>query len=76
MNGTHRRDGIWIATGGDAAEPPSGLAAAAPAIARTMQLAWEEPQALDGGRDAPRRDYSDEEDAVVAERLRALGYLE
>ena len=74
MNGTHRRDGIWIDAGGDLGPPPAGLAAAAPAIARGMGLAWQ--TAGDGNAASARRDYSAEEDAIVAERLRALGYLE
>jgi hypothetical protein len=76
MNGTHRRDGIWIDARGDLPRPPTGLAAAAPAIARAMGVSWDPAGAGDGERAAVRRDYSAEEDAVVAERLRALGYLE
>ena len=49
--------------------------AAAPAIARMMGLPWQAASG-DGGDDMVRRDYSAEEEAVVAERLRALGYLE
>jgi len=75
MNGTHRRDGIWIDARGDLAASPAGLAAAAPAIAQWMGVRWDATRA-NGGGDAVRRDYSAKEDAVVAERLRALGYLE
>jgi len=74
MNGTHRRAGIWIDAHGDLPQPPGGLAEAAPAIARAMGAPW--APADDGDGAAARRDYSAEEDAVVAERLRALGYLE
>jgi hypothetical protein len=76
MNGTHRRDGIWIDAAGALGQPPPGLAAAAPAIARAMGLHWDPDVAGDGDEAPSRRDYSVEEDALVAERLRALGYLE
>jgi len=75
MNGTHRRDGIWIDAGADRREPPSNLAQAARAIADIMGLSWEDATGHGEDRSA-RRDYSEQEDAVVAERLRALGYLE
>ena len=75
MNGTHRREGIWIDAGGDRQAPPANLAQAPRAIADIMGLPWED--AVGRGEDrAARRDYSEQEDAVVAERLRALGYLE
>jgi predicted AlkP superfamily phosphohydrolase/phosphomutase len=74
MNGTHRRDGIWIDAGADLGPPPSGLAGAALAIAHGMGIAWQPGD--DGSRASARRDYSAKEDAVVAERLRALGYLD
>ena len=79
MNGTHRGDGIFIACGPGARElaPPTRLAAVAPWLARVMGLAWAadgaSPEAL------PSREalaYAEEEEAMVAERLRALGYLE
>lgn len=79
MNGTHRGDGIFIACGPGARElaPPARLAAVAPWLARAMGLAWAadgaSPEAL------PSREplaYAEEEEAMVAERLRALGYLE
>ncbi|MEE2664738.1 MAG: alkaline phosphatase family protein [Myxococcota bacterium] len=76
MNGTHRRDGVWIDARGDLPQPPAGLAAAAPAIARVMGVPWAAVTAGDGDGSAVQRDYSAEEDAIVAERLRALGYLE
>lgn len=75
MNGTHRRDGIWIDAGGALSAAPAGLAHAAAAIAGVMGLPWEEGSAH-GEALRPRQDYSSQEEAVVAERLRALGYLE
>jgi predicted AlkP superfamily phosphohydrolase/phosphomutase len=79
MNGTHRGQGIFIACGPElAAEaPPSGLAGVAPWLARVMGLAW----AADGAAPVDPRArevlaYGAEEEAMVAERLRALGYLE
>jgi len=71
---------------------PTDLAAVAPWLARTMGLAWAADGAGDTARgsdatcetdasraaDAARAPvaYGDEEEAMVAERLRALGYLE
>ena len=75
MNGTHRRDGIWIDARSDLSAAPAGLAHAAAAIANIMGLAWAE-DATHGEPLPPRQDYSSQEEAVVAERLRALGYLE
>jgi predicted AlkP superfamily phosphohydrolase/phosphomutase len=80
MNGTHRSDGIWIATGpgADAREAPTRLDRVAPWLAGAMGLAWNDSGATTDGpgseRDAVA--YDDEEEAMVAERLRALGYLE
>jgi len=75
MNGTHRRDGIWIDARSDLSAAPAGLAHAAAAIASIMGLAWAGDSAH--GEVLPaRQDYSSQEEAVVAERLRALGYLE
>ena len=80
MNGTHRNDGIWIATGRGPEEldPPERLDRVAPWLAAAMGLAWDNPGVSDSGT-APERAaiaYDDEEEAMVAERLRALGYLE
>jgi predicted AlkP superfamily phosphohydrolase/phosphomutase len=74
MNGTHRNEGIWIAVGPDAQDQdaPVRLTQAAPWIARAMGLVW---TSLDGTGQASIA-YEDEEEAMVAERLRALGYLE
>ncbi len=84
MNGTHRGDGHLhrLRTRRPRGfSPPARLAAVAPWLARVMGLAW----AADGAGDGPRRAgdvprgtvaYAEEEEAMVAERLRALGYLE
>ena len=80
MNGTHRPAGVWIATGAavdwlDPSSAPS-LDDVAPALARALDLPgrWEDG---DSDMDAsPRRVYTAEEEARVAARLRALGYLE
>lgn len=80
MNGTHRRDGIWVDAHATLDRDPAGLASAAPAIAEAMDLRWDSTPSAgvagDGESEAGRRDYSADEDAIVAERLRALGYLE
>jgi len=75
MNGTHRGDGIWIDARGDGQAPPENLARAAPAIAGIMGLPWSDGTTPGDGLGA-RQDYSAQEEAVVAERLRALGYME
>ena len=79
MNGTHRSQGIWIADGGEAGsilDPPTRLARVAPWLAQAMGLAWPTSNHDDDGSDASFVAYSDDEEAMVAERLRALGYLE
>jgi predicted AlkP superfamily phosphohydrolase/phosphomutase len=89
MNGTHRSDGIWIATGPGAGQrpAPSRLSRVAPWLAHAMGLAWADGGSDEAGTDeAPggpgsgsgreNQPYSEEEEAMVAERLRALGYLE
>lgn len=76
MNGTHRPDGVWIAHGEgasasmDASDPH--LRDAAPALAAGLGMHWA-PGNLGPGAPAP---YTPQEEAQVAERLRALGYLE
>jgi len=75
MNGTHRRDGIWLAQGGDTAwraARPAAIGAVAAHLLRALGLE------ADGGREHPRASlpYSADEEARVAARLRALGYLE
>ena len=76
MNGTHRGDGIWIADpprGAPVERAPDRLSAVAPWLAEAMGLAWNAPSASDAR--APL-DYDADEEDMVAERLRALGYLE
>jgi predicted AlkP superfamily phosphohydrolase/phosphomutase len=78
MNGTHRRNGIWLATD-RAAERPASIAQVAPIVLRALAV---EPDmevggdAANGGRPVAPLPYSAEEEARVAARLRALGYLE
>ena len=81
MNGTHRSEGIWIATGprADRFPPPARLVDVAAWLAQAMGLPWPSDWAESAGADPPGREaapYNDEEEAMVAERLRALGYLE
>ncbi len=79
MNGTHRPDGIWIAAG----LPPSGLPAeaaasivdAAPTLLDALGIPWEAGDTADG-ISLLRRELSPREEALIADRLRALGYLE
>jgi predicted AlkP superfamily phosphohydrolase/phosphomutase len=74
MNGTHRNEGILIALGVSADGLPDRLSGVAPFVARTMGLAWAPRRTA--GPDERARPYTEEEDAIVAARLRALGYLE
>jgi predicted AlkP superfamily phosphohydrolase/phosphomutase len=83
MNGTHRKEGIWIAmdarSEGPRQQAPSHLVDAAAWLASAMGLPW--PAGLDEKTPAPpiRRKletYDEKEEAMVAERLRALGYLD
>ena len=80
MNGTHRPAGVWIATGAavdwlDRSSAPS-LDDVAPALARALDLPGPREDD-DSDVDAiPRSVYTAEEEARVAARLRALGYLE
>ena len=75
MNGTHRQNGIWICSDPpDADGPPSRLGAVAPWLAGAMGLAWEGLDTSAGAHDPQA--YDEDEEAMVAERLRALGYLE
>jgi predicted AlkP superfamily phosphohydrolase/phosphomutase len=70
MNGTHRRDGIWLATGARSERPTS--------IAGVAQITLDVLGVAADGEGRPRvpLPYSAEEEARVAARLRALGYLE
>jgi hypothetical protein len=76
MNGTHRPAGIWLATGaraGERAERPASIAGVAATVLGALGI---DPTA---GRSSPPpapAPYSDAEEACVAARLRALGYLE
>jgi predicted AlkP superfamily phosphohydrolase/phosphomutase len=74
MNGTHRRDGIWIDAGPGAGETPADLAAVAPWLLHHMGI--ERDDTPEDVAPRSRTDYSEEEDEIVARRLRALGYLE
>jgi len=88
MNGTHRNQGIWIAVGpgANAREAPARLVDVAAWLAGAMGLPWRPETHGDGGGDrdggrfrSPDRhavEYDEAEEAMVAERLRALGYLE
>ena len=72
MNGTHRRDGVWLAT--DArSERPVSIASVARIALDALGVASDAPG---GGRAPAPLPYSAEEEARVAARLRALGYLE
>ena len=75
MNGTHRPEGVWIEHGTGVPAFPGGrahLVDAAPAILRAMGLAH---GATPAGP-ATARSYTPAEEAIVAERLRRLGYLD
>ena len=81
MNGTHRSEGIWISVGSGAEdrEAPARLMDVATWLAEAMGLPW--PTSLSADTDSPSVgretvEYDDDEEAMVAERLRALGYLE
>ncbi len=70
MNGTHRPEGIFVTA--DADQVPRALVDVAPWLLERMGIGWDSGS----GREAARTDYTPEEDARVAERLRALGYVE
>lgn len=82
MNGTHRRDGILVALGPgtDAAFSKlsnPALRDVAPSLLAAMGIAWRGDAPADGRILGPAlQEYSPEEDARVAARLRALGYLD
>jgi len=75
MNGTHRPDGIWLADGPAVADAPSHLERVAPALLSALGVAWQPPDG-DTGPEPPSAEYTPAEEARVASRLRALGYLE
>lgn len=70
MNGTHRPEGIFVTSEPD--EMPSALADVAPWLLDRMGIDWDS----DETPEAERSHYTPEQDARVAARLRALGYLE
>jgi len=79
MNGTHRRLGAWIATGAGARNlddtPEPSLEDIAPTLMRAMGVSWDGE--FDGtARFSERMAYTADEEAIIAERLRNLGYLE
>ncbi len=80
MNGTHRPEGIWIAAG----LPPSGLPPdaaasivdAAPTLLDALGVPPDAGASSGDGLSLLRRELSAREEALIADRLRALGYLE
>lgn len=74
MNGTHRPDGILIAADPFAPDTlPGRLSDVAPWLLAEMGVDWGERPARPA---PPRSQYTPEEDALVAERLRVMGYIE
>jgi len=86
LNGTHRPDGLWLVSDtaalagvGEGAANLASIVDAAPAIARAMGVPWrEDVEGTNGlcGTGGAAAPYTPEEEAQVAARLRALGYLE
>ena len=80
MNGTHRSDGIFVGVGAEfsAADARPRLVDMAPTLLLAMGIEWDQGGEESDGNSIPleRRRYTDEEEALAAERLRALGYLE
>ncbi len=80
MNGTHRSRGILIAPHEtDATALPQRLVDVAPWLLARMGIDWQVDDGAAGGsapNTAARGEYSAEEEALVAERLRVMGYLE
>jgi hypothetical protein len=79
MNGTHRPLGTWIATGAGAHDldetPEPSLQDVAPTLMRAMGVNGDGD--LDGSaRFSERVAYAADEEAIIAERSRNLGYLE
>jgi predicted AlkP superfamily phosphohydrolase/phosphomutase len=76
MNGTHRRNGIWLATQ-PTSERPASIVQVAAVVLRALGIEADAAGDADtGGRSVASVPYSAEEEALVAARLRALGYLE
>ena len=83
MNGTHRRDGIFVTPRPTPRIPdewrkPLHLRDVTPMILSAMGLdaASQEGELTGQQGPMPSRDYTGEEQDLVAARLRALGYLE
>ena len=89
MNGTHRPDGIllwWPSPAKPTILPVKPTASPrlvdmAPMLLAAMGIEWEASEGRAAGRSIPLQPprhhrYSAEEEAIVAERLQALGYLE
>lgn len=81
MNGTHRPCGIFIGPKAEFAQEIGNsprLVDMAPTLLGAMGIEWEAGDGpSDGDALVPKpRPYTGEEEALVAERLRALGYLE
>jgi hypothetical protein len=75
MNGTHRPEGVWIEHGTQRAAFPSGHATIGEASAAILSAMGLAPTAAPSPP-APARAYTAAEEAIVAERLRRLGYLD
>jgi predicted AlkP superfamily phosphohydrolase/phosphomutase len=75
MNGTHRPEGVWIEHGTQRAAFPSGHATIGEASAAILSAMGLAPTAAPSPP-APARTYTTAEEAIVAERLRRLGYLD
>ncbi len=79
LNGTHRPEGLWLASGPGAEDLPARAAIeeVVPTLLRALGLAPDaQGEASRAGEPPARVAYTPEEEALVAERLRALGYLE
>ena len=75
MNGTHRPEGIWIEHGVASASFPSERAELVDASAPILRALGLAADPTDASPARPRA-YTPAEEALVAERLRRLGYLE
>jgi predicted AlkP superfamily phosphohydrolase/phosphomutase len=75
MNGTHRAEGIWIEHGTDTASFPDGQGQLVHASGPILQALGVRRGPASPGGETPRA-YTAEEEAIVAERLRRLGYLD
>ena len=75
MNGTHRPEGILVASARlEATERNPAIVDVAPSLLAAMGVPWEE--CLDGAVLLEPRPYDREQERRVSDRLRALGYLE